>query len=82
MKQVVVITGLGQGMGRETAKLLAKSGDEIAGFDVDGESVGTLEEELRRAGRDPLLMKIDVTDRKGILKFRDETLKKYGRADV
>lgn len=82
MKQVVVITGLGQGMGRETAKLLAKSGDEIAGFDVDGESLGTLEEELRGAGRDPLLMKIDVTDRDGILKFRDATLKKYGRADV
>jgi len=33
--QVVVITGLAQGIGREVARLLAASGTSVAGFDVD-----------------------------------------------
>jgi short-subunit dehydrogenase len=82
MKQVVVITGLAQGMGRETAKLLAKSGDAIAGFDVDPEGIKTLEDELKQLGCDPLLIPLDITDRPGILRFRDAVLKKYGQVDV
>ncbi|MFA6450037.1 MAG: SDR family NAD(P)-dependent oxidoreductase [bacterium] len=82
MKQIVVITGVAQGMGREAAKLLAKSGDTVAGFDVDAEGVKSLEAELKQAGCDPLLIKLDVTDRPGILKFRDAVLKKYGHVDV
>jgi short-subunit dehydrogenase len=82
MKQIVVITGLAQGIGREVAKLLAKSGDSVAGFDVDAEGIKTLDAELRQAGCDPLLETIDITDRPGILKFRDAVLEKYGGADV
>lgn len=82
MKQVVVITGLAQGMGREAAKLLAKGGDTIAGFDVDQEGLDSLEAELKELGCDPLLRKIDITDRAAILKFRDETLAKYGHVDT
>ena len=82
MKQIVVITGLAQGMGRETAKLLAKSGDVVAGFDVDAEGIKSLEAELKQLGCDPLLIPLSVTDRPGILKFRDEVLKKYGQVDV
>jgi len=82
MKQIVVITGLAQGMGREAAKLLAKSGDAVAGFDVDPEGLKSLEAELKQSGCDPLLETLDITDRAGILKFRDAVLKKYGRVDV
>lgn len=82
MKQIVVITGLAQGMGREAALLLAKSGDAIAGFDVDADGLKSLEAELKALGCDPLLKKVDITDRPAILKFRDETLEKYGHVDV
>ena len=37
--QVVVITGLAQGMGREVARRLASSGAAIAGFDIDEQGV-------------------------------------------
>ena len=34
--QVVVITGLAEGIGREVAKLIAASGHAVAGFDLPG----------------------------------------------
>lgn len=78
MSKVVVITGLGQGMGREVAKLLAASGWQIAGFDVDEDGVSSLEKELNSIGGEHLLMPMDVTDRPGILAFRDKVLEKFG----
>lgn len=80
--QVVVITGLAQGIGREVAKLLARSKTPVAGFDVDGEGIATLREEMDQAGCDHLLTTLDVADRPGILSFRDAVLKRFGRADV
>ena len=77
--QVVVITGIAQGMGRQTAKLLAAEGYKIAGYDIDGEGINSLKEELPG---DSLLVKLDVTDLTGILKFRDSVLKKFGHVDT
>lgn len=82
MDQVVVITGLAQGIGREVAKLLAGRGVKVAGFDMDGEGIETLKEELGRIGGDPLLIQLDITDRAGILTFRDKVLEKYGGVDT
>lgn len=82
MSRVVVITGLADGMGREVAKLLAAAGDSVAGFDVDSRGLESLEEDLRAAGGDHLLEALDITDRPGILAFRDRVLEKYGRVDI
>ena len=80
--QVVVITGLAQGMGREVALRLAAAGDAVAGFDVDAQGVESLRAELKAKGHDPLLATLDVCDRPGILAFRDQVLAKYGRVDT
>jgi len=82
MSKVVVITGLADGMGREVAKLLAAAGDSVAGFDVDADGIASLERELSDIGGDHLLTTLDVTDRPGILKFRDRVLDKYGKVDI
>jgi short-subunit dehydrogenase len=79
MSEVIVITGVADGMGREVAKMLASRGDSIAGFDVDSKGIASLQKELRGIGGDHLLATLDITDRKGILKFRDSVLKKFGR---
>jgi len=78
----VVITGLAQGIGREVAKLLAGSKVPVAGFDVDEDGLGSLGKELAEASCDHLLMTLDITDRPGILRFRDMVLEKFGRVDV
>lgn len=79
MSEVFVITGVADGMGREVAKMLASRGDSIAGFDVDSKGIASLQKELRGIGGEHLLATLDITDRKGILKFRDSVLKKFGR---
>jgi short-subunit dehydrogenase len=80
--QAVVITGLAQGIGREVAKLLARSKVPLAGFDVDPEGIESLKKDLEEAGCDHLLTTLDIADRAGILKFRDAVLDKFGRVDV
>jgi short-subunit dehydrogenase len=82
MSQTVVITGLAQGMGIEVVRLLAKAGDKIGGFDVDADGIAALEKELDGMGAQYYLETLDITDRPGILKFRDKVLKKFGPPDV
>jgi NAD(P)-dependent dehydrogenase (short-subunit alcohol dehydrogenase family) len=61
---------------------LAAAGSAVAGFDVDAEGVASLRAELKEIGNDSLLATLDVTDRAGILAFRDEVLGKYGHVDT
>ncbi len=82
MSQVVVITGLAEGMGREVAKLLAAAGDSVAGFDVQADGIASLQKELAEIGGDHLLTTLDICDRPGILAFRDQVLEKYGKVDT
>jgi len=82
MSDVVVITGLADGMGREVAKMLAASGDRVAGFDRDSSGCGTLAGELEQIGGDHVVESLDIKDRQGIAKFRDEVLRKYGHVDT
>ena len=86
MGQVVVITGLADGMGRETAKLLAAAGDTIAGFDMDAAGIASLQTELDglspSPGKTHHLVPLNILDRPGILRFRDEVLAKYARVDT
>lgn len=82
MSQTIVLTGLAQGMGREVVKMLAQSGDNIAGFDVDSESITSLKKEFDDIGAQYYLEVLDITDRQGILRFRDQVLKKFGQVDT
>jgi short-subunit dehydrogenase len=80
--QVVVITGLAEGIGREVAKLLARSNASVAGFDVDEEGIESLRRELEEAQCNHMLVTLDIADRPGILKFRDMVLDRFGQVDV
>jgi NAD(P)-dependent dehydrogenase (short-subunit alcohol dehydrogenase family) len=80
--QVVVITGLAQGMGLDVARQLARSGASVAGFDIDEEGIASLRRELDEGGGEHLLAVLDVCDRPGILAFRDRVLERFGRVDV
>ncbi|HEY9161483.1 MAG TPA: SDR family NAD(P)-dependent oxidoreductase [Desulfomonilia bacterium] len=82
MNQVVVISGLAQGMGREVAKILAGKGMSIAGFDMDKDGLESLKKELGGKGVQHYLVPLDITDRPGIFRFRDEVLKEFGHVDT
>jgi short-subunit dehydrogenase len=80
--QVVVITGLAQGIGRELAKLMAASGNVVTGFDVDADGIASLKSELDQTGGQHLLQMMNICDRPGILGFKDEVLRTFGHADT
>ena len=80
--QVVVVTGLAQGIGREVAKQLAASGNAVAGFDVDADAIGSLKSELDRMNAQSLLQVMDICDRPGILEFKDQVLGQFGHVDA
>jgi short-subunit dehydrogenase len=82
MSDIIVITGLAQGMGREVALMLAQAGHRIAGFDMDEEGIASLRRELDALGHGNLLEVIDITNRKEILAFRDRVLEKFEYVDT
>ncbi len=82
MSDVIVISGLAQGMGKEVALSLAASGDRIAGFDMDADSIELLKKELDNLGIEHLLEVMDITNRDGVLAFRDRVLEKFGKVDT
>ena len=82
MTQRVVISGLADGMGRQTALLLAAKGISIAGFDVDAEGLKSLAAELDQRGVEHHLIPLDITDRAGVRAFRDAVLAKWEHVDT
>ena len=82
MNKVVVISGVGAGMGYEVAKILAGKGMSIAGFDMDPEAIKTTQRDLQGIGGIHHLETLDITDRAGILQFRDKVLADYGHVDT
>ncbi|MBO0842703.1 MAG: SDR family NAD(P)-dependent oxidoreductase [Nocardioides sp.] len=82
MAQRVVISGLADGMGRETALLLADRGVSIAGFDIEEDKLKSLGEELDKKGVEHHLVPLDIRNRDGIRAFRDEVLEKWGYVDT
>jgi len=82
MGQVIVITGLAQGMGRDVALRLARRGSRIAGFDLDAAELEALKKELDGLGVEHHLVALDITQREGVLRFRDEVLAKFRRVDT
>jgi short-subunit dehydrogenase len=82
VKQVIVITGLAEGMGRHTALMLARKGHIVAGFDRDAQGIDALKNELDRMGAEHLLRFLDIKDRSGVIEFKNAVLDKFGKADT
>lgn len=87
--KVVIITGAGSGIGRETALLFAKEGAKVIIADID-EKAGkeTVNEIIKILAEDPdckgdaFFAKLDVSNRDQIKQVTQEVLSKYGKIDV
>jgi len=82
MKQTVVISGIGQGMGREVALMMAKRGHQVCGFDLDRSSILSLGIELAEISKDHFVVELNITDAEGLAAFRDGVIEKYGVIDT
>ena len=61
--RVAIVTGAGQGIGREYARILAANGAAVVIADVNGEGANATAAELAREGGKTLAVATDVSDR-------------------
>jgi 3-oxoacyl-[acyl-carrier protein] reductase len=67
--KVVIVTGAAAGIGKATAQRFADEGCHVAGWDI-------------KAGADPQLKVVDVTDSGAVEAAVKETIERWGRVDV
>jgi 3-oxoacyl-[acyl-carrier protein] reductase len=84
--KVVVITGGGSGIGKETARLFLNEGAKVAIFDI---FTGNVERVYRDMGfaketeiKNTLCLTADITKREEVRKAVDATLERFGRIDI
>ncbi|UFJ41040.1 SDR family oxidoreductase [Brevibacillus humidisoli] len=80
--QVVIITGAGAGLGRETALLLAQAGANIAACDLSTAKVKRLQSELYALQKNAYVAVADISHEAVADHFVQETIARFGRIDV
>lgn len=80
--KVAVITGAANGIGRETARLLAREGATIAIFDIDAENGAKVAEEIGSQGSRASFHEVDVTDEAAVQASFEDVWSEEGKIDV
>ena len=80
--KVVVITGAGSGIGRETALLCARRGAKLAICDVNEAGLDQTAEESRATGSDVLTQRVDVSDAEQMDAFAVAVHDRFGTVDL
>jgi NAD(P)-dependent dehydrogenase (short-subunit alcohol dehydrogenase family) len=89
--RVVVVTGAGQGLGREHALMLAAHGAKVVVNDIgatldgrgrDGSYASQVVEEVRKGGGEAVINGDDVSDWNGAKGLIDQAISTFGRLDA
>jgi 3-oxoacyl-[acyl-carrier protein] reductase len=80
--RVTIVTGVGKGIGRATAVLLARFGATLAVCDRVPEALARTEAEVAATGATPLARVLDVRDTDAVTLFVADVAERHGRVDV
>eukprot|EP01090_Pellita_catalonica_P017793 TRINITY_DN5481_c0_g1_i1.p1 TRINITY_DN5481_c0_g1~~TRINITY_DN5481_c0_g1_i1.p1 ORF type:complete len:318 (-),score=61.13 TRINITY_DN5481_c0_g1_i1:93-1007(-) len=80
--QVAIVTGSGQGIGAETAKLFAKEGAKVVVTDLDATKSAKVAQEINDSGGDAISFPGDVNDATFGERITKATVDKYNRLDI
>lgn len=81
-EKVALITGAGQGIGREIALTLASEGSDIAVCDINIEAAQNVAEEIKKMGRNSVANKVDVSDSKSVEECVSKVLDTMKKIDI
>lgn len=79
--KIALVTGAGQGIGREIALALARNGAEVVVTDVS-DKIFEVGKEIESVGTKAFPVKCDVTDAKEAVAIEEKVLAKYERIDI
>jgi meso-butanediol dehydrogenase / (S,S)-butanediol dehydrogenase / diacetyl reductase len=80
--EVALITGAGQGIGREIALRLASDGADVAIVDMQEEKMKAVADEARKIGRKATIFNADVSKRNEVFAAVDHVEKELGGFDI
>jgi len=81
--KAAIVTGAGPGMGRSIAVELARQGVDVTIAARRSERLEAVADDVRRiAGREPLVMAVDITDPDSCGRLVDASVDRFGRVDV
>jgi len=81
-QQVVIITGAGSGIGRETAKLLATKGKALVLVDFDEKSGQDTLHAVKEHQQQAIFVQADVSQSQDVKKYVDAAKETFGRIDA
>ncbi|MGB9853751.1 MAG: SDR family NAD(P)-dependent oxidoreductase [Candidatus Bathyarchaeales archaeon] len=79
--RVAIVTGAGQGIGKEIALHLARSGAKVVIIDI-GDKIFEVLKDVENLGREGLAVKCDVSNGKEVDETVKKTVSKFGRIDI
>ncbi|HTY65241.1 MAG TPA: SDR family oxidoreductase [Alphaproteobacteria bacterium] len=80
--RVVIISGAGQGIGRELARQFAAAGARVVVADVNAANADRVQNEIARADGDAMAATVDIGNEESLEAMVSTVLAKYGRTDV
>lgn len=80
--RVVIVTGSGSGIGRETALAFAREGAQVVVADIEPDNASRTVAEVDDAGGQGIVCRVDVSDDESVREMVDMAVRTYGRLDV
>jgi NAD(P)-dependent dehydrogenase (short-subunit alcohol dehydrogenase family) len=80
--RVVIVTGAGQGIGREYARQFAAAGAISVVADLNKENAERVRDEIERSGGQAMAVSVDVGNEESVAAMVDSVLARYDRIDT